>query len=104
MRRIALVTVAAVASTGVAPWVAKAEPMVLTATQMESITAAALIEVNVPINLALGDILVQNNITTQVANAIGLALAACGICTGAAPSASSLASAINANVSGLIQR
>ena len=102
MRRIALVTVAAVASMGVAPWVAKAEPMVLTGTQMESITAAAL--VNVPINVALGDILVQTNLTTQVANAIAVATATCGICVGGAPTTSSLAGAINANVSRLLQR
>ena len=51
-------------------------------------SAAALIEVNIPINLNLA-------ITTQVANAIALAFATCGICTGGAPAAFSIASAIN---------
>jgi hypothetical protein len=95
MRKIALPEVVVVTSMAVAPLVAKAEPVMLTASQMDSVTAAALIEVNIPIN-----ILVQTNLTTQVANAIALAFATCGVCTGAAPSASSLASAVNANVSG----
>jgi hypothetical protein len=85
------------------PLAASAEPMVLTSTQMESITAGASpTEINVSVEL--GDILVQTNHTTQVANAIALALATCGICTGGAPAASSLAGAINDNASGQSQR
>lgn len=103
MRRIAQATVAAIASVVMTPWVANAEPMVLTATQMESITAAGP-PLGININVALGDVLVQTNITTQVANAISVAKASCGICTGAAPVAFSFGAAINANVSGQFQR
>jgi hypothetical protein len=67
MRKIMRATVATVAV--MAPVVAYAEPMVLTATQMESITAAARppsINVNVVINTA---------IITQINNAIAFAIA-----------------------------
>ena len=104
MRRIALAALAAVITMVVTPMVARAEPVTLTASQMDAVTGAALIEINVPINVATGDILVQTNITTQVANAVATAIATCGICVGGAPSASSLAAAINDSVSGQIQR
>ena len=99
MRRIALPAIAAVTLIVVAPLAAKAEPVMLTAWQMDSVTAAALVEINIPIN-----VLVQTNLTTQVANAIATAIATCGICAGHAPTASSLAGATNANVSRLLQR
>jgi hypothetical protein len=85
MRKIAravFVAVASVASVAATPFAADAEPMMLTNSQMEAVTAAALIEVNI-------------NLTTQVANAIALAFATCGVCTDGAPAASSSASAGN---------
>jgi hypothetical protein len=94
MRRIALPAIAAITLMVVAPLAVSAEPMVLTATQMDSVNAAALSPV---VNI---NVVVQNNQTTQIANAIALSFATCGICKGGLPSASSLASAINANTSG----
>jgi hypothetical protein len=47
---------------------------------------------------------VQTNLTTQVANAISIAVATCGVCIGSAPSAFSFAAAANTNASRLIQR
>jgi hypothetical protein len=85
MRKIAravFVAVASVASVAATPFAADAEPMMLTNSQMEAVTAAALIEVNI-------------NLTTQVANAIALAFATCGVCTDGAPAASSSGSAGN---------
>lgn len=90
MRRSARAAVAAMAAVVMTPLVAYAEPMVLTASQMESITAAAP-PAGININI---------NITTQVANARAIAIATCGICVDGVPSASSFAAAINANVSG----
>jgi hypothetical protein len=88
----------------VATLAAKAEPVTLTASEMESVTAAALIKVNVPISVVTGGFRVQANFTTQVANAISVAIATCGVCIGRAPSAFSFAAAGNANASRLIQR
>jgi hypothetical protein len=88
MRKIARAAVVAAASLATTPFAADAEPMMLTNSQMEAVTAGALIEVNIPINLNLA-------ITTQVANAIALAFATCGICTGGGPAAASLADAAN---------
>jgi len=88
MRKIARAALVAVASVAATPFAADAEPMMLTNSQMEAVTAAALIEVNVPITLVTGDFQVQSNfnLTTQVANAIALAFS---------PAASSFASAGN---------
>jgi hypothetical protein len=97
MRKITRAIFVAVASVAATPFAADAEPMMLTNSQMEAVTAAALIEVNIPINLNLA-------LTTQVANAIALAFATCGICSGGAMDASSLAAAINDSVSGQIQQ
>lgn len=99
MRGIALAAIAAVTSMVVTPLAVSAEPMVLTAVQMESITAAAAPS-SININVQLGDVLVQTNRTIQIANAIAIAIANCGVCVGGAPSASSLAVASNANASG----
>jgi hypothetical protein len=88
MRKIARVVFVAVASVAATPFAAGAEPMVLTNPQMEAVTAAALIEVNVPINLNLA-------LTTQVANATALAFATCAVCTDGAPAALSFAAADN---------
>ena len=67
MRKIMRTTVATVAAAVIAPVVAYAEPMELTATQMESITAAARPPViNVNVNVA---------IVTQINNAVALAFA-----------------------------
>ena len=67
--------------------VAYAEPMVLTATQMESITAAARTPVNINVALNIATV-------TQINNAAGLALA-----IGPGASASSVIKQTNANVS-----
>ena len=88
MRKMARAAVVAVAFVAATPIAADAEPMMLTDSQLEAVTAAALVEVNIPINLNLA-------ITTQVANAIALAFAICGVCTDGAPAAASLASAGN---------
>ena len=99
MRGIALAAIAAVTSMVVTPLAVSAEPMVLTAVQMASITAAAAPR-SINVNVQLGDVLVQTNRTIQVANAIAVAIANCGVCVGGAPSASSLAVASNTNASG----
>ena len=93
MRQIARAAVVAAALVAATPFAADAEPTMLTNSQMEAVTAAALIEVN--INLA---------ITTQVANATALAFAICGVCTDGGPAATSLASAINFASSAQSQR
>jgi hypothetical protein len=98
MRRVVAATVATVAALQVTPSVAFAEPMVLTATQMDSITAGARLPA---INIT---VIVQNNITTQIANAIAISFANCGICIGRAPSASSFATAFNINGTGQLVR
>jgi hypothetical protein len=84
MRRIARAT-AVVAAVVMTPVVVNAEPMMLTAKQMDSITAAAQRpEINV--NVA---------VITQTASAIALSFAICGICTDGGPVAFSVASAAN---------
>jgi hypothetical protein len=94
MRRIGRATVVTVAAAVMAPVIACAEPMVLTATQMESITAAArppLPKISVVVN---------TNITTQIANAFALSFA-----IGRGASASSFALASNSNATAqIIQR
>jgi hypothetical protein len=87
MRKMARAAVATVAAVVMTPVVAYAEPMVLTATQMDSVTAAARAP-RISLNI---------NITTQIANATAFSVAICGICTGGVPAASSFAAAINAN-------
>jgi hypothetical protein len=94
MRKIASITVAALVSVAMTPMVASAEPMVLTGTQMESITAAGP-PFGININI---------NVTTQIANAKAIAIATCGVCIGNAPAAFSLAAASNANATKQIQR
>jgi hypothetical protein len=98
MRRIARATVATVAAVVMTPVVAYAEPMVLTATQMASITAAARSPV---INI---NVVKQTDITTQIANAVALSFATCGVCVGDGPSAFSFATARNFNSSGQLVR
>ena len=66
MRGIALAAIAAVTSMVVTPLAVSAEPMVLTAVQMASITAAAAPR-SINVNVQLGDVLVQTNRTIQVA-------------------------------------
>jgi hypothetical protein len=97
MRKIRLAVFVAVVSVAAAPFAADAEPIMLTDSQMEAVTAAALVEVNIPINLNLA-------MTTQVANAIALAFATCGICSDGSLDASSVAAAINDSVSGQTQQ
>jgi hypothetical protein len=94
MRKIVRATVATVATAVMAPVVAYAEPTVLTATQMESITAAARLP-DINVNVA-----VNNAITTQINNAVALALA-----IGPGASASSFVAQSNASATAqLVQR
>jgi hypothetical protein len=87
-------TVATIAAVVMTPVVAYAEPMVLTATQMDSITAAARSpQVNI-------NVVVQTIQTTQIANAIAVSFATCGVCKGGVPSATSVAAAANASSAG----
>ena len=102
--RIAPAGFVAMASVIATPLAANAEPMMLTASQMESVTAAVSIDVSPSINLVLGDVLVQTNLTSQVANAIAFAISTCGICIGVATAASSVAAAINTNAGSQFQR
>lgn len=89
MKRIARARIAIVAAAVITPVVANAEPMMLTATQMDSITAAAQVpEINV-------NVVVQTINVTQIANAIALSFAICGVCDDGAPAATSLAAADN---------
>jgi len=89
MKRIARATIAIVAAVGMAPVVVNAEPMMLTAKQMDSITAAAQPpEINV-------NVVVQTISVTQIANAIALSFATCGVCNDGVPTASSFAAAAN---------
>lgn len=104
MRRIALSAVVAATLVVVTTSVVRAEPVMLTALQMDVVTAGLSIVVDVPTSVVTGDVLVQSNITTQVANAIANAIATCGVCIGAAPDVASLAQAINTNATQLIQR
>lgn len=87
MRKIVRATVAAVATAAIAPVVAYAEPMVLTATQMESITAAARTPVNINVALNIATV-------TQINNGVGVALA-----IGPRASASSVITQTNVNAS-----
>lgn len=68
MSKIVRAMVATVAATVMAPVVAYSEPMVLTATQMESITAAA----GSPISIS---VVVNTAIITQINTAIALSFA-----------------------------
>jgi hypothetical protein len=89
MERIARATIAMVAAVVMTPVVVNAEPMMLTARQMDSITAAAQTpEINV-------NVVVQTINVTQIANAIALSFATCGVCNDSAPAAASFASAGN---------
>jgi hypothetical protein len=90
MRKMVRAMVATVAAAVMAPVVAYAEPMVLTATQMESITAAARppgININVAIN---------NSTVTQINNAIALSIAI-------GPGASAFSSIAQSNASATAQ-
>lgn len=116
MKRLAFVLALGAISTALAPLVAKAEPQVLTASQMDTVTAAGVIHLNLPVfsvillnvpnievtaNLNLGDIVVKNNhviankVITQVAVATTVGIAACGICLGSPPQVTATASAFN---------
>ena len=91
--------------TALAPSVAKAEPQLLTDSQMDRVTATGVVHLNLPAisvivlnipdinitaNLNVGDILEDNNVTarnviTQVAVATSVGIAVCGICSGGFP-------------------
>jgi hypothetical protein len=75
---------------------AKAEPLLLTSSQMEAVTAGLVINVNAG-NVAF---LQQLNVTTQTAQAFAVAIAACGVCSGNIPAADAAAAAANANLTG----
>ena len=104
MRGIALALTLGVMSVATAPGPAKADPQVLTAAQMDAVTAAggivhlnlptfSVIVLNIPdirviANVDLGDIVVQNrnvvarSLITQVAVATTVGITVCGFCLG----------------------
>jgi hypothetical protein len=104
MRGIALALTLGVMSVATAPGLAKADPQVLTAAQMDAVTAAggivhlnlptfSVIVLNIPdirviANVDLGDIVVQNrnvvarSLITQVAVATTVGITVCGFCLG----------------------
>jgi hypothetical protein len=85
MKRIARATTAIVGAVVMTPMVVNAEPMLLTAKEMDSITAAAQ-QPEINVNVA---------VITQIANATALSFAICGVCTDGGPKASSFAAATN---------
>jgi hypothetical protein len=92
-------TLAAVAAAAVGSFAVKAEPLLLTSSQMEAVTAGLVIDVSPETNLIAGNVtFTQNlNLTNQTATALAVALATCGICSGNVPGAEAAAAAANAN-------
>jgi hypothetical protein len=83
----------AVSAVGV-PFAATAEPALLTATQLDQVSAGArLAGVEMPtINVAVGGVDLGNlNVTTQAATAVAVSTAACGVCDAAISDAAALA-------------
>jgi hypothetical protein len=80
----------------------KAEPLLLTSSQMEAVTAGLAINVSPQTNVNAGNVafLQQLNLTKQTAVASGVAIAACGVCSGKIPTAEAAAAAANVNLSG----
>jgi hypothetical protein len=121
MRGIALALSLGMMSVATAPGLAKADPQVLTAAQMDAVTAAggivhlnlptfSVIVLNIPdirviANVDLGDIVVQNrnvvarSVITQVAVATTVGITVCGFCLGGSPQVVGTAIAIGGPVS-----
>jgi hypothetical protein len=105
MRRsvVPALTLAAVAAAAVGSYSVKAEPLSLTSSQMEAVSAAGpAINVSPRTNVNAGNVtFTQNlNLTNQTAAALAVALATCGICSGNVPGAEAVAAAANANRTG----
>jgi hypothetical protein len=77
----------------------KAEPLLLTSSQMEAVTAGLALNVSPQINVNAGNgaFLQQLNLTTQTAQAFAVAVATCGVCSGNIPAADAAAAAVNAS-------
>lgn len=118
MKGLALVIALSALAVAIAPSVARAEPQVLTDSQMDAVTAAAGIihlnlpaismivlnvpDINVTANLNLGNILGSNNVIapkviTQVAVATSVGIAVCGVCSGGFPQVAASAFASNSS-------
>jgi hypothetical protein len=80
----------------------KAEPLLLTSSQMEAVTAGLAINVSPQFNVSAGNVafLQQLNVTNQTAAAVAVALSTCGVCSGDIPAAEAGAAAANASLSG----
>ena len=116
MKRTPLVMVLGAMAAAAAPSVAKAEPQVLTASQMDAVAAAGVVHLNLPAvsvivlnvpdinvtaNVNPGDIVVENdnviarNVITQLAVATTVGIAVCGVCFGSSPQVTGTALAFN---------
>jgi hypothetical protein len=86
---------------GVGSFGVKAEPLLLTSSQMEAVTAGlTLVLPDINVNAGNVDILQNLNLTNQTAVALGVALATCGVCSGNIPAAEAAAAAANAALAG----
>jgi hypothetical protein len=94
-----------VAAAAVGSFAVKAEPLLLTSSQMEAVTAGLTINVSPQTNVNAGDVAFQQqlNVTSQVAAAVAVPVVACGVCSGKIPAANAAAAAANANLTGQIQ-
>jgi len=95
-------TLAAVAAAAVGSFAVKAEPLLLTSSQMEAVTAGLAINASPQTNVIAGNVtFTQNlNLTNQTAAALAVAVATCGVCSGNVPGAKAAAAAANANLTG----
>jgi hypothetical protein len=106
MKGIALVLALGAMSAALAPFVAKADPQVLTAAQMDAVTAAGVVHLNLPslsvivlhipdVHVNLDDFVVESGATAQVAVATTVGIAVCGVCLSGSPQVVATASALN---------
>jgi hypothetical protein len=95
---VSALTLAAVTAVAGGSFAVKAEPLLLTSSQMEVVTAGLVVNINV--NAGNVAFLQQLNLTTQTAVAVANAIAACGVCSGKIPAAEAAAAAANTNRSG----
>ena len=95
-------TLAALVAAG--PFAAKAEPLLLTPSQMEAVTAGlTLVFPDINVNAGNVAFLQQLNLANQIATPLAVALATCGVCDGNAPTAQAAAAAANAILQGNLQ-
>jgi hypothetical protein len=90
----AVYIVVVVAAAAVGSFAVKAEPLLLTSSQMEAVTAGLTV-------IAGNVTFTQNlNLTNQTAAGVAVAVATCGVCSGKNPAANAAAAAANANLTG----